>query len=170
MWQLKWLEILPLTSAVTYQNTEAVFWFQFLCLRGSPSSLGWVSWRPTSPPQHPLSLMRKLGVQSLLCAGHIPTDPAQKGWDVAMMQTNGKENMKVSQPCGRAFCLGLCNEIRRGDHSCSCRAVGDAQRGGENWHADLAQVAAAMGCHMISLAEMKKTKDARQATDPDPVV
>lgn len=88
-----------------------------------------------------------------------------------MMETRGKETMKVSQPCGRAFCLALCNEIRRGGHSCSCRAVGDAWREGENWHApDLAQVAAAMGCPMVSLAEIKRRKDGRQATDPDPEV
>lgn len=96
---------------------------------------------------------------------HRPCPERLEDWDVAMLQTRGKENMKVSQP----FCLGLCNEIRRRGHSCSCRAVGDAQREGENWHApDLAQVAAAMGCPTVSLAKIKRRKDGRHRTDPDP--
>lgn len=127
-------------------NTGEVFWFQLLCLSGSPSSLGWVSWRQTNPSQHPCE---KLGcAKPPVCRTHPhrPCPGRLEDWDVAMMQTRGKENMEVSQPCGRAFCLGLCNEMRRGGHSCSCRAVGDARREGENWHTPgLAQVAAAMG-------------------------
>lgn len=121
---------------------------------------------PTSPTP-----CEKLGcVKPPVCRTH-PRSPCPErlgDWDAAMMQTRGKENTKASPPCGRAFCLGLCNEIRRGGHSCSCRAVGDARKEGENWSTpDPAQVAAAMSCPTVSLAEIERRKDGRQATDPD---